>query len=100
MNKPTLLTTGKQLGDKLYVFSIYDLEPSGVLVQAYNQAAQVEYLLPISEKELVGTNLDRSVESLQKLLDSITLQPYGGSDLALQSNFETIKRQKKETDWG
>lgn len=29
MNKPTLLTTGKQLGDKLYVFSIYDLEPSG-----------------------------------------------------------------------
>lgn len=67
----------------------------GVLVQAYNQAAQVEYLLPISEKELVGTNLDRSVESLQKLLDSITLQPYGGSDLALQSNFETIKRQKK-----
>lgn len=96
MNKPTLLTTGKQIEDKLYVFSVYDLEPSGVLVQAYNQAAQVEYLLPISEKELVGTKLNRSKESLQCLLDSITLQAYPGTtELALQSNFDTIKKQKK-----
>jgi len=95
MNKPTLLTAGKQLGDKLYVFSVYDLEPSGILVQAYNQAAQVEYLLSITEKELVDTNLNRSKESLQKLLDSITLEPYGPSGLALQSNYETIKKQKK-----
>ena len=64
-------------------------------MQAYNQAAQVEYLLSITEKELVDSKLDRSKESLQKLLDSITLEPYGLTDLALQSSYETIKRQKK-----
>lgn len=95
MNKPTLLTIGRQLGDKLYVFSVYDLEPSGILVQAYNQASQQEYLLPITEKELVDTNLNRSRDSLQYLLDNISLEPFGISELALQTNFETIKKQKK-----
>ena len=95
MNKPTLITVGRQLDDKLYVFSVYDLEPSGILVQAYNQATSTEYLLPITEKELVDTNLNRSKESLQYLLDNVSLQSFGESGLALQANFETIKRQKK-----
>jgi hypothetical protein len=94
MNKPTLITIGRQLGDKLYVFSVYDLEPSGILVQAYNQATSTEYLLSITEKELVATNLNRSKESLQYLLDNISLEPYG-TGLALQASFETINRQKK-----
>jgi hypothetical protein len=54
MNKPTLLTVGKRLGDDdtLYLVSIYDLEPAGIIVSAYNQINSKEYLLPISEMEV------------------------------------------------
>ena len=95
MNKPTLITIGRQLGEKYFVFSVYDLEPSGILVQAYNQASQQEYLLPITEQELVATNLNRSRQNLEYLLENISLETYGVTELALQANFGTIKTQKK-----
>jgi hypothetical protein len=52
MNKVSLLTAGKKLQGNLYLLSIYDLEPSGVIVQAYDQLQSKEYLLPISESEV------------------------------------------------
>jgi hypothetical protein len=53
MNKSILITISKQLDDKLYVFSVYDMEPSGILIQAYNQESSKEYLLAISEREVI-----------------------------------------------
>lgn len=52
MNKVSLLTAGKKLNGDLYLLSIYDLEPSGVIVQAYDQIKSKEFLLPISESEV------------------------------------------------
>lgn len=53
MNKVSLLTIGKKLQDQnLYVLSIHDLEPSGVIVHAYDQVKSKEYILPITEHEV------------------------------------------------
>lgn len=53
MNKVSLLTIGKKLRDNnLYLLSIYDLEPSGLIVHAYDQVKSKELLLPVSESEV------------------------------------------------
>ena len=53
MNKPSLLTLGKKLQDgNLYLISIHDLEPSGLIVHAYDQSNSREYVLPVSEYEV------------------------------------------------
>jgi hypothetical protein len=53
MNKSALVTTGRKIyGNELYLLSVFDLEPSGVIVSAYNQTTSKEYLLPITEMEV------------------------------------------------
>ena len=53
MNKVSLLTIGRKLQDgNLYLLSIHDLEPSGLIVHAYDQTNSKEYILPISESEV------------------------------------------------
>jgi hypothetical protein len=53
MNKVSLLTLGKKLQDgNLYVLSVYDVEPSGVIIHAYDQTNSKEYTLPVSEYEV------------------------------------------------
>lgn len=53
MNKVSLLTIGKKLQDNnLYVLSIHDLEPSGLIVHAYDQINSKEYVLPVTEHEV------------------------------------------------
>jgi hypothetical protein len=53
MNKVSLLTLGKKLSDgNLYMLSVHDLEPSGVIVHAYDQINSIEYVLPVSEFEV------------------------------------------------
>jgi len=95
MNKPALLNMGKTLGEeKLYVITIFDMEPSGIIVQAYNQQDSQEYILSISERELAAANVTRSKEKLTYLVNSLFLSPYGDSQ-ALQSSLDGIKTQKK-----
>lgn len=54
MNRAALLTVGRKLqGDNMYLLSVFDLEPSGVIVHAYNQADSKEYILPITELEVI-----------------------------------------------
>jgi hypothetical protein len=49
-----LITVGKRLlGDNLFLVSVFDLEPSGVIIKAYNQTDSREYSLPISEREVI-----------------------------------------------
>ena len=38
--------------EHMYLLSVFDLEPSGVMVHAYNQADSQEYILPVSEMEV------------------------------------------------
>jgi hypothetical protein len=52
MNKAALLTTGQKLNGNLHLLSIFDLEPSGIIVHAYNQTSSKEYILPITEIEV------------------------------------------------
>jgi hypothetical protein len=53
MNKSALVTSGRKLeGGQLYLLSVFDLEPSGVIVHAYNQITSREYMLPVLEKEV------------------------------------------------
>ena len=53
MNRAALLTVGRKLqGDTMYLLSVFDLEPSGVIVHAYNQADSKEYILPVTELEV------------------------------------------------
>lgn len=48
-----LITVGKRLlGDALFLVSVFDLEPSGISVKAYNQTDSREYSLPVSEREV------------------------------------------------
>ncbi len=55
MNKVSLLTLGKKLQDgNLYVLSVYDVEPSGVIIHAYDQTNSKEFTLPVSEHEVIG----------------------------------------------
>ncbi len=54
MNRAALLTVGRKLqGDNMYLLSVFDLEPSGVIVHAYNQSDSKEYILPVTELEVV-----------------------------------------------
>ena len=49
-----LITSGRKLSgnEGSFLLSIYDLEPSGIVVTAYNQVNSKEYSLPISEMEV------------------------------------------------
>lgn len=50
MNKVSLVTLGKKLRDgNLYLISVHDLEPNGLIVHAYDQSNSKEYILPITE---------------------------------------------------
>lgn len=114
MNKVSLLMLGKKLqDDNLYLLSIHDLEPSGVIVHAYDQAHSKEYTLPISEYEVSllflifpliymikyvlfqfsNAAYSRQTTSLQALIDTIEIVPQG-TGFVLQSSNEMISKIK------
>ena len=95
MNKAALMTSGRKLeGGQLYLLSIFDLEPSGVIVHAYNQITSKEYVLPVAEKELAAAKLTRSKENLSRLLESINMVPQGG-EYVLESEISEISKIKR-----
>lgn len=53
MNKAALITVGKKFQeDSMFLLSVFDLEPSGVIIHAYNQTDSKEYSLPVTEMEV------------------------------------------------
>ena len=54
MNKAALITVVKKFKayPDLCLVSIFDLEPSGIIVHAYNQINSNVYTLPVSEMEV------------------------------------------------
>lgn len=94
MNKSALITVGKKFhGESMFLLSVFDLEPSGVIIHAYNQADSQEYMLPVTEVELAQSGFTRAQESLASLLDTIFLEA-NGTQWSLQSKNENIKGQK------
>ena len=86
---------GKKLeGKSLFILSIFDLEPSGVIVQAYSEISSKEYLLPIMEKELAAAGYTRAKASLLALLDTLFLVPAGG-EFVLASTNDSISRIRR-----
>lgn len=95
MNKAALYTAGRKLqGSSIYLLSVFDMEPSGIIVHAYNQVNSSEYLLPISERDLANAKFTRAPASLAILLETIVLVPMG-TDFELQSTNENIRKVKK-----
>mmetsp|Transcript_719 Transcript_719/g.628 ORF Transcript_719/g.628 Transcript_719/m.628 type:complete len:162 (-) Transcript_719:41-526(-) len=94
MNKTALITVGKKLkGNDLYLLSVFDLEPSGVIVHAYNQVDSKEYQLNISEYEFSKARLKRNSEELNRLIDSIDLIEKDGH-LVLYTSIDDISNIK------
>ena len=53
MRNRSLYTLGRELDEgAMYILSVIDLEPAGVLVQAYNQENSEELTLPVSESQV------------------------------------------------
>eukprot|EP01031_Cornospumella_fuschlensis_P039797 gene39797-48454_t len=95
MNKASLITLGKRLNDgNLYFLSVHDLEPSGVIIHAYDQINSKEYILPISEHEFIRGGYSRNHASLEGLLNTIDIVPQGDG-FVLQSSDESISRIKQ-----
>jgi hypothetical protein len=94
MNKSALITVGKKFhGESMFLLSVFDLEPSGVIVHAYNQADSQEYMLPVTESELALSGFTRTQDSLANLLDTIFLEAQG-TNWSLQSKNPKIEGQK------
>lgn len=95
MNKAALFTAGRKLQGQsaVYLLSIFDLEPSGIIVHAYNQVNSAEYILPISEAELANAQFIRTPVSLAALLETIVLNPVG-EGFELKSTHEMISDVK------
>jgi hypothetical protein len=96
MNKAALYTAGRKLsGGTVFLVSVFDLEPSGVIVHAYNQINSAEYLLPVSEADLSRAAITRASASLAVLIESIVLVPSLNGEFELQSTLESISDNKK-----
>ena len=97
MNKQALYTSGRKLaggGAAVYLVSVFDLEPSGVIVHAYNQTNSAEYSLPVSEADLARAGITRAPPSLSTLVESVLLIP-SGDGFVLQSSLESISDNKR-----
>ena len=98
MNKEALCTVGRKLDSNgLFILSVFDLEPSGVLVQAYSQITSKEYLLPVSEAELAAAGFTRSQSSLLALLETLVLAPAGGEWVLASTNLSISRIRRRPT---
>eukprot|EP00614_Pseudopedinella_elastica_P015646 CAMPEP_0172586852 /NCGR_PEP_ID=MMETSP1068-20121228/6087_1 /TAXON_ID=35684 /ORGANISM="Pseudopedinella elastica, Strain CCMP716" /LENGTH=160 /DNA_ID=CAMNT_0013381733 /DNA_START=17 /DNA_END=499 /DNA_ORIENTATION=- len=94
MRKAAIYTVGRQLNDgEMYIFSLYDLEPAGILIRAYCQSTSSEQTTSPTENELEKAGLDRSSDSLAKLAESYDLVSKGGT-VFLESNLAGINPPK------
>ncbi|CAN0109520.1 unnamed protein product [Phaeothamnion confervicola] len=89
-----VFTAGRKLEDDgLYVIGIFDLEPAGILIRAYNQATSAQYTLSPSELELTRAGLCRSDDDLKRLADSIQLYRIG-TNTFIHSTLPGISKPK------
>eukprot|EP00518_Triparma_eleuthera_P003973 CAMPEP_0182465040 /NCGR_PEP_ID=MMETSP1319-20130603/8965_1 /TAXON_ID=172717 /ORGANISM="Bolidomonas pacifica, Strain RCC208" /LENGTH=160 /DNA_ID=CAMNT_0024664717 /DNA_START=42 /DNA_END=524 /DNA_ORIENTATION=- len=92
--KASVFTHGKKLADgDMYIITIIDMEPAGLLVKAYNQSSNAEYTLSPTESQISAAGLSRSEADLTSLASSIDV--YTTSDRTfISSSLPAIKDQK------
>jgi hypothetical protein len=93
MRKAAILTTGKQLNGLPYVISVYDLQPAGLLIRAYEPSASTELTFAPSEGELDLAQLTRSESDLKGLVDSLAIVDKGGQPF-LESSIRGLLKPK------
>jgi len=92
--KAAIYKQGRQLGDgELYIFSMFDLEPAGLVIRAYCAATSKELTTCPSETELEAAGLTRTEVDLAKLADSYDLVVKGGTSY-LESSLPGINKPK------
>lgn len=57
----------------MYIITIIDLEPAGLLIKAYNQSSNAEYTLSPTEGQIKEAGLSRKENDLTRLADSIDI---------------------------
>jgi Dpy-30 motif len=96
MNKEALLVMGKRLNDLVYNVSVYDLDPSGIIVHAYSQLDSQEYILPVSEMELAAAGITRTKSDLTVLVNTIDMVQGGDKEMVLQSSNSLISKIRRK----
>jgi len=72
--KAAIYTVGRQLNDgDMYIFSVFDLEPAGLLIRAYCATTSKEITTAPSESEIESAALTRSQTHLASLAASYDL---------------------------
>mmetsp|Transcript_33744 Transcript_33744/g.106634 ORF Transcript_33744/g.106634 Transcript_33744/m.106634 type:complete len:163 (-) Transcript_33744:148-636(-) len=90
MQQSAAFTQGRRLSDgRMYVVSVYDLEPAGVLVRAYCNVTSTELTLAPTERELARSKLTRAEADLAKLVASVDVVQIEG-EIRLKSSIEDI----------
>ncbi|GMI16893.1 hypothetical protein TrLO_g1720 [Triparma laevis f. longispina] len=92
--KASVFTHGKKLADgSMYIITIIDLEPAGLLIKAYNQSSNAEYTLSPTEGQIKEAGLSRKENDLTRLADSIDIVEKEDRTF-ISSTIPSIKDQK------
>ena len=92
--KSAIYHVGRMLNDKeMYIITIYDLDPAGLQVRAYQQAKSMEFIMTPSEAELEKAGITRLEAHLEKLANSVDLVERGGKTF-LESSLPGVLKQK------
>ena len=85
---------GKKLADgDMYIITIIDLEPAGVLVKAYNQNSGTTFTLSPTENMLASAKLTRTEADMTTLADSIDVST-NDNGTKISSSLQAIKDTK------
>ena len=77
----------------MYIITIIDLEPAGVLVKAYNQNSGTTFTLSPTENMLASAKLTRTEADMTTLADSIDVST-NDNGTKISSSLQAIKDTK------
>ena len=91
MQRTAVYSAGRKLSDDcMYVVSVFDLDPAGMLVRAYCQRTSSDFTLAVTEAELRRARITRSDDDVRRLADSVDVFELEGAT-RLRSNVEEIR---------
>ena len=86
---------GRQLSDgRYYIISVFDCEAAGVLLRAYHQDDNVEYILTPSNREFEAAGLSRADEHYDTLVESLDIKTDEDEHTFLSSSLAAIEDPK------
>lgn len=86
---------GRQLSDgRYYIISVFDCEAAGVLLRAYHQDDNMEYILTPSNREFEAAGLARADEHYDALVESLDIKTDEDEHTFLSSSLPGIQDPK------